>query len=216
MTMAGVPKIGPFKSHTMDYEDWFEKYPWVYAAELKALRSFMPERSGNFLEVGVGSGRFAKDLGINTGIDPCPEMLALARERGVRAVLGVAEFMPFVSGGFDLAAMITVLCFLNDPAAALTETGRILKRGGLLLLAFIDRHSPLGSLYRQHQADSLFYREARFYGVDEVAGLMAKAGFVGLHFISAIGRPLAEVDRDEPILSATGQGAFVVACGVKR
>jgi len=177
---------------------------------------FMPKGGGNFLEVGVGSGKFAGDLGINTGIDPCPEMLALARGRGVRSVLGVAESLPFVAGRFDAAAMITVLCFLNDPAAALAEIRRVLKAGGLLLLAFIDRHSPIGKLYCQYQKGSVFYREARFYGADEAAELMTRAGFADLRFLSTIFRPLAEVNQDEPVLPAAGQGAFVVAAGIKK
>ena len=216
MTAVSTPKISPFKSNTKDYEDWFLKYPWAYAAELRALSLLMPARGGNFLEVGVGSGRFAKDLVINTGVDPCPEMLHIARSRGVRGVLGIAESLPFADDKFDLAAMITVLCFLNDPAAALVETRRVLKEGGILLLAFIDRHTSLGKLYCQHQASSVFYREARFYGADEVAELMVNAGFIDLRFFRTIARPPAEVDQDEAVLPGSGEGAFVVAGGIKK
>ena len=208
-----MPKIKPFQEHCREYEEWFDDYPFVYEAELKALRSQMPESDGDFLEIGVGSGKFAKALNIATGIDPCVEMLDIARGRGIKGVLGAAENLPFEDNSYDCVVMITVLCFLDDPVKAYAEIKRVLKKGGRLVLAFVDRLSHLGELYCRHQHESTFYKDARFYSVAEVTALFEQAGFVDLTFKQTIFKPLKEVGPDEPITDGSGQGSFVVVAG---
>ncbi len=205
-------KIQPFKNHVSEYEEWFGKYPKVYQAELRAIRSQMPEAARS-VEIGVGTGKFCLDLGVEMGIDPSPEMLAIAKSRGVEAILGKAESLPFADKKFDLVVMITVLCFLPDPCKALREIYRIIASGGYFILAFVDRHSPLGKLYCQQQAESLFYRDAKFYGADEVASLMVDAGFIDLSFCQTIISPLAQVGDDEPVVAGSGVAGFGVVVG---
>ncbi len=203
----------PFRDHTLEYEAWFTKYPQVYAAELRAVQALLPDHCDRILEIGVGSGKFARDLGVTVGVDPCPEMLVLAKGRGVVAVLGTAESLPLTARQFDCVVMITVLCFLRDPAVALAQARQVLRQGGHLVMAFVDRHSPLGESYCLHQEESLFYRKAHFYGADEVGDLMAMAGFRSLRFCQTIVSPLSEVDANEPVLPGSGQGGFAVVRG---
>jgi hypothetical protein len=47
----------------------------IIGAELTSFRQLCGSRPGRWLEVGVGSGRFASSLGIGEGIDPSPRML---------------------------------------------------------------------------------------------------------------------------------------------
>jgi ubiquinone/menaquinone biosynthesis C-methylase UbiE len=203
----------PFRDYVQRYEDWFAGYPEVYGAELRALRSMLAGTGGSSLEVGVGPGRFAADLGIEIGLDPSPEMLIKAKGRGVRPVLGRAEHLPFAPGEFGLVTMITALCFLADPVLAFSEIRRVLGRDGHIVAAFIDRHSHLGKSYRKHQADSLFYRQARFYGADEVAKLLEAAGFSRIEFCQTIFAPLEQVRAKEAVLPGHGRGGFVVVRG---
>jgi SAM-dependent methyltransferase len=67
------------------YDGWFEAHPEVYRIELDAIRDWMPPDVTSALEVGVGTGRFAAPLGIQTGVepsdamarvDPCPRLTA--------------------------------------------------------------------------------------------------------------------------------------------
>ncbi len=198
----------PFAVYTGEYEEWFEKYPLVFQAELKALKSLMP--SGSALEVGVGSGRFALPLKVAMGVDPCPEMLSLAHQRGIRTALGRAEALPLPAGRFDCLLLITVLCFLTEPERALSEARRVLRPGGHLLLAFIDRHSPLGWEMHRHRQKSSFYRRAHFYSADEVLALLQRTGFKDFSCCQTIFRPLPEIDAGEEVKPGCGQGAFVV------
>jgi len=43
----------------------------------------LPE-GGTGIEIGVGTGRFASQLGIKLGLEPSKSMASLARQRGMR------------------------------------------------------------------------------------------------------------------------------------
>lgn len=47
----------------------------------------MRSYSGNGLEVGIGTGRFAIPLGITTGIEPSAAMAAIAAKSGISSFL---------------------------------------------------------------------------------------------------------------------------------
>jgi ubiquinone/menaquinone biosynthesis C-methylase UbiE len=158
----------------------------------------------------VGSGRFAAPLGIEVGVDPSPAMLRLALGRGIQAVQGTAEALPFADDSFDHALVVTTICFVDSPAAMLAEAHRVLRPGGTLVIGFVDRESALGRDYLAHQAESVFYREARFVSADEVAQLLPAAGFSIVAWAQTLFRPLAETVDIEPVRPGRGAGAFVV------
>lgn len=114
-----------FDQRTEEYDRWFDEHPAVYLSELNALRRAACHGIG--LEVGVGTGRFALPLRISAGIDSSLPMLSLARRRGVEAVRGVAERLPFSGDSFDLVLFMTSLCYLNDPWKAMAEARRVVR-----------------------------------------------------------------------------------------
>ncbi len=159
-----------FDAHAVRYDQWFERHPAVYRAELRAVEDLWPavERG---VEIGVGSGRFALPLGIRHGVDPAAGMRRLARERGIEAVEGVAERLPYPSDSFDAVLLVTNICFVADPLAAAEEAWRILRPGGSVVVGFIDRDSALGQTYcGEVGRGSPFYRRARFFGAAEGYG----------------------------------------------
>ena len=166
--------------------------------------------TGRGLEIGVGSGRFAAALGIPVGLDPSPAMLALARARGIDVVRGVAEDLPFADDSFDHALVVTTLCFVDSPGAMLAEARRVLKPAGTLVIGFIDRDSALGQDYDAHRADSVYYRDARFFSAGEVERLLLEAGFRARAWGQTLTRPLADGREIEPVQPGRGDGAFVV------
>jgi SAM-dependent methyltransferase len=210
-----VPRAAPFEAYHERYEAWFGKHEAAYISELLALRPFVPWE-GYGIEIGVGSGRFAAPLGVQVGVDPSPAMLVHAAARGIEVVEGTAENLPFETGTFDHALVVTTICFVDSPAGMLAEAHRVLKPGGRLVIGFIDRESAMGQNYLAHQSESVFYCEATFYSADEVARLLLAAGFVISAWGQTLAHPLPETREIEPLRPGRGQCAFVVVAATRE
>ena len=208
-----MPGIPSFDQNTDRYEMWFLEHPLAYVSELHAIRELLPP--GNGIEVGVGTGRFAAPLGIRTGVEPSRPMAELARKKGVEVIAGVAEHLPFHDGEFDFCLMVTTVCFLDDRELAFREVYRVLKDRGAFIIGFVDRESALGREYVSRKDQSPFYRDAKFYSVDELSGQLRSAGFRDLRFRQTLFRPLSELEQAEPVKEGHGEGSFVVVRGVK-
>ena len=210
-----MPKIYPFQRYTEQYENWFTEHRYVYEAELRAVKALLP-KCGRGLEVGVGTGRFAEPLGIETGVEPSAHMREIAQKRGIKVLDGLAEALPFGDGKFDAALMVTTVCFLDDIQKAFREAYRVLANGGFFVAGIVDRNSPIGKEYLTHQNESVFYSLATFFSVDEVVKVMREAGFTDFRFCQTIFRSLSETKEDEPIKPGYGEGSFVAIRGRKE
>ena len=209
-----MPRVEPFEKHASRYEECFERNQFAYKSELLAIKELLPE-SGSGIEIGVGSGRFASPLGIKFGIEPSRKMRELAQTRGIEVIDGVAEAIPFGDSQFDFALMVTTICFLDNIEAAFKETHRVLRDGGYFIIGFIDGNSPIGKLYQQYKSESVFYKEATFYSVDQVVSHLKKAGFKRFSFRQTLFRPLAEIRDIEAVKKGYGEGSFVVVKAMK-
>ncbi|MGM0596610.1 MAG: class I SAM-dependent methyltransferase [Myxococcota bacterium] len=165
-----------FNNNLEKYENWFKRNYWAYETELKAIKQIapVPEKS---VEIGVGSGLFAGPCGIKYGVDPAEKMLLKARTRGVETIRGKAEALPFQNNSFDYVLMVTAICFVNDPAAAMAEIYRILSAKGVFVLGFVDKSSFLGLKYQEKKQKSLFYKDAQFFNLEEIKALLTQTGF---------------------------------------
>ena len=86
-----------------------------------------------------------------TGVDFVPQMLELARRKGVRqVVLADAMKLPFADASFDCVTIAFGLRNLENCSAALTEIARVLNRNGhLLVLEFsLPQMAILRAAYR--------------------------------------------------------------------
>lgn len=201
-----MAKTTSFDEQTSEYDAWFKKNNGLYQAELEALQAFIPA-TGQGVEIGVGTGRFAAPLGISVGVEPSLQMAELARQRGIEVLEGHAEALPFPDYSFDFAVMVTVICFLDDVAKAFKEAWRILKPLGTLVVGFIDRESELGRIYDQKKGQSRFYRDATFYSVSEVETLLTKADFSGFSYRQTL---LPGETSNLSVREGHGYGGFVV------
>jgi ubiquinone/menaquinone biosynthesis C-methylase UbiE len=209
-----TPKTGPFDRLAKEYDAWFDENHMVFMSELKAIEQLMPEH-GTGLEVGAGTGRFAESLGIKYGLEPAKHMREMARSRGINVVDGLAECLPFTDSEFDFILMVTVVCFLDDVRKAFAEARRVLKEGGVFLVAFIDRDSPLGQLYNVHKDENEFYRHANFYSATEIHQLLNESGFKNLDFVQTVFHSPSEIREIEEPKPGHGRGGFVVVKSVK-
>ncbi|GGY04858.1 ubiquinone/menaquinone biosynthesis methyltransferase [Litchfieldella qijiaojingensis] len=105
------------------------------------------------LDVACGTGVAARAAagrvgprGSVVGVDPNPEMLAVARRvsPAIDWHQGRAESLPFPEAGFDSVVSQFGLMFFDDRAAGLREMLRMLRPGGRLAVAVCDAldHSP--------------------------------------------------------------------------
>lgn len=203
-----MPKSEPFERRTERYDDWFDRHEPAYRSEVRALQTLIGD-PGDGLEIGVGTGRFAEPLGFEFGVDPAREMLIRARDRGVAVVDGVAEALPFRSGSFDTALMVTTICFVDDIPTAIAEAKRVVRPGGSFVLGYIDKESPVGRIYQEKKADNPFYEEAVFVSTDDLVDALEAAGFDDFEFVQTIFEWPGDLTEPEPVETGYGEGSFV-------
>lgn len=204
----------PFDAHADRYDQWFEspRGRAIFALEAAALRELLGPKKGRWLEVGVGSGRFAVALGVEEGVDPSPAALAYAARRGVRTRLGRAEALPWPEAVFDGALMVVTICFVEDPSKALAECRRVLRPGGRLLTGLVPADSPWGRLYAQKARQGhLFYTPAKFYTCEQVARLAEAEGLAFRDARSALLAPPEAPEIDPSLRAGVVPGAGFVA-----
>jgi len=172
-------KIRAFDSLAWAYDAWFEEEGrLIFALEVEALKQVLPLLPKPWIEIGIGSGRFAQALGIDIGLDPSSELLKIARNRGTRVLLGQGEEAPFKGGSFGAIFFIVTLCFVDSPERILSEAARLLESGGKVVLGMVLRESPWGQLYQaKKETGHHFYRYAMFYTYAEVEMLLMQTGF---------------------------------------
>lgn len=167
------------------------------AADLAAIR---PGES--VLEVGCGTGELTRrahtragQTGLVCGIDPGVEMITVARNRAVRAGLGIdyrvaaIEALPFAAATFNVALSSLMMHHLREDLKplGLVEVRRVLKPGGRLLI--VDFMRPTGRFSRL--ALPMLIHGGMTHGVQDLPPVVAAAGFadveVGMTRFHALG-----------------------------
>lgn len=152
----------------------------VVEATLSRL-AFEPD--DDILEIGFGGGAaleiVSKRLtaGVVTGLDFSPEMVREAERRfrqeiasgRLRVQLGDIAALPFASANFDRVFTINTIYFWPDTVQGLREIRRVLKPGGLAVIALRSRENMERVSFTQHGF--------RLFAPSEVPPLMQQAGF---------------------------------------
>lgn len=109
---------------------------------------------GLFLELGVGTGRFAATLSSHerpcVALDISPAMLAKATARAaaegtrpfLRPVQASGLRLPFANSSLGACLSLNVFSHLPDAEATLAELGRVIRPGGVLALNVPNALSP--------------------------------------------------------------------------
>ncbi len=104
------------------------------------------------IDLGTGTGRMlelmADRVSRGAGVDNSPEMLKVARHKlsskdlgHLTVRMGDLTATPFSSGVADLVTIHQVLHYLDDPAEAIRETGRVLRSNGAALIVDFAAHN---------------------------------------------------------------------------
>lgn len=209
-----MAKTKPFDEHLDEYEQWFVDHHYVFQSELAAIQRVLP-KSCRGMEIGIGSGIFAKPLQIKNGIEPSRTMREKARKRGLDPIDGVAEKLPYPDKSYDFALMVTTICFVDDIRKSFREANRVLKNNGHLIIGFVDKTSPVGKLYLRYKNKSLFYKEAVFLSTEEVYNILKDSGFEIKTTLQTVFGTLDTINQIQEPENGYGKGSFIVIKAIK-
>ena len=217
--VKGEYNVKVFENHAGKYDKWFEilKGGVLFKNEVKALKLLLKDVDiGESVEIGVGTGRFAQALGVKYGLDPAFKPLLFAKERGIIVVQGVAENLPFRDETFDSAIMIVTICFVKDLERSLREANRILRKGGNIVIGYIDRETKWGKLYlEKKRSGHLLYKNVNFYTFTELKEFLEKTGFKIEKITSTLSQEPTENPVEEEPKIGTKKGGFVTILAKK-
>ncbi len=139
---------------------WEQRYQKpAFKARLRAVEECLAGRDlhgQHWLDAGCGSGTLARYLleaGANVlGVDAAEEMITLARELAIAKRIEPTEQLrfehiatiarlPLADRLLDGILCSSVLEYVPDPAACLTEFARVVRPGGLLVVSVANRNS---------------------------------------------------------------------------
>jgi len=209
----------PFEQLADRYDRWFdsEKGGRIFRVEAQCIRDLLVGVSRPWLEVGVGTGRFAAALHVDEGVDPSPAVLMYALRRGIRSEMGEAEALPYEDDYFGVAILIVTICFLQSPVKALSECHRVLRSDGSLVIGLVPKDSPWGEAYATKGLHGHpFYSVATFYTCREMIRMANQTGFFLEDARSCLLKgPRANVERYERPREDIVQGAGFVCMRFK-
>lgn len=155
----------------------------------ESVRDFVaPRGDERALDVGTGAGALALALAPLVrevvGLEPVPELLALARLRApanVELVEGDGTRLPFADASFDLAGTARTLHHVERPEQVVAELARVTRPGGRVLV--VDQLAPedtaeAAALHAFERARDPSH--ARLLADSELRALFAANGLVSL------------------------------------
>lgn len=161
----------------------------------QALLGLLPDGDAwEHVDIGTGTGRILEIVAAHTqravGIDLSREMLMVARSNLAKSELtnchvrhGDMQQLPLPAESYDVATFHLVLHYATDPAGAIAEAARVLKREGrLIVIDFAPHHEE--HLIREHAHLWMGFTDA------EISKWFAEAGLVPIEPVHLPGDPL--------------------------
>jgi len=183
-----------FRANAAEWDEIRRLYVDEAAVESRLLE-LVPGPVQEHLDLGTGTGRilelFGERCSHGLGIDLSPEMLAIARDklghspnaRNLSVRQGDIANLALKEHAFDLVTLHQVLHYSGDPRAVIREAGRMLAKGGQLIVVDFAPHQL--EFLRQHHA----HRRLGFSDA-EISSWFVDAGLDPRTPVALTGNPL--------------------------
>ncbi len=219
--MGGEVSWEIFERWAERYDAYFDSSPGkeIFQIEVDAIKEEAKAFPHPWLEVGVGTGRFAQALGIEYGVDPSPKMLEKAKSRGVSIFCASGDALPFPDSSFPLVFLIVTMCFLEKVTPVFREIHRVLKAVGGLIIGTIVAGTRWAEYYQQKgEEGNPFYQVARFYSLDETQQYLHQSGFHIVRIRSTLIQPpgLARYTPEKPTWGFHPKAGFHIIVAKKH
>jgi len=182
------PVIAEYAKAAERYDEKWAFY--VEATTRETLRRTPMTPQSRVLDVGCGTGELLRRLRARfpdaslAGLDPVPEMLAVARDKlsGKEDLrVGYADSLPWPGATFDVVVSCNMFHYITHPLESLAEMARVIRPGGALVLTdWCDDYLAcrMCNLYLR-LTNRAFYRT---YRQAECLALLHSAGFTQIRF----------------------------------
>jgi ubiquinone/menaquinone biosynthesis C-methylase UbiE len=231
---ASVPRAGwrAFDELAPTYDKWFETGLGAFAdkVERRLLFELLAPRPGELImDVGCGTGRYVQELARRgaqaVGVDPSIGMLSVAARApvgGPSYTRATGEALPFRAGAFDGALIVTTLEFAADPDTLLSETVRVIRSDGRVVVGALSRRGPWAA--RRRRSPSPLWAGARFFTEGDLRAMLGRYGPVqsrrALFVPPQLGRAppplLAVVERLGSVLAGRWAAFIAARVDVRR
>jgi 2-polyprenyl-3-methyl-5-hydroxy-6-metoxy-1,4-benzoquinol methylase len=140
-----------------------------------------PVAGQRVLDVGCGNGAFllkAREAGWQVmGVDPDPDAVATARQKGLEVRLGSVEAFAGEAGLFDAITFSHVIEHAHDPKSVLADAYRLLKPGGKLYLDTPNIDSRGSRIFGRHWRGIETPRHLVLFSLSGLQQLLQQCGF---------------------------------------
>lgn len=168
-------------SHTDSRRSLFEKvYHLVKSSALRSKVNLISTNASGrqLLDIGSGTGDFlveVKSKGWNvTGFEPNPSARKLSEQKGI-VISEKTQDLPDAT--FDVITMWHVLEHVPDVKAQITELKRLIKPGGLVVIAVPNFKSHDAQIYKEHWAAFDVPRHLTHFSRSAIEKLFTEQGF---------------------------------------
>ncbi len=204
------------------YDQWFETPigSLVKSYEAQLIREFLnPSAGERILDAGCGTGVFTLEIlssGARVfGLDISIPMIQRARRKArgfpFRVLGGDLRNLPFPHESFDKSLSITASEFIADMERAMEELFRVTRRGGIIVVATLNRLSPWAE--RRKGRRHPIFDHALFRSPEELLALAPVPGTVqtAIHFGKDEDPHRVPAIEEEGRRNHRSTGAFVAA-----